>query len=113
MYFNRVNFLGMFKKLQDSRPIRDVLSIFVVSRLLILFIGYLSSLVIIKGEFYNRPVIPRSLLDLFYRWDSGWYISIVKQGYSYIVGRESSAAFFPLFPLVVKALTCVFKDPVI
>ena len=105
--------MGNIKNFLSDRPTRDILSIFVISRLLILFIGYLSSLVIIKGEFFKRPVILHSLLDLFYRWDSGWYISIVKQGYSYIVGRESSAAFFPLFPLVVKALTFVFKNPVI
>jgi len=74
--------MGNIKNFLSDRPTRDILSIFVISRLLILFIGYLSSLVIIKGEFFKRPVILHSLLDLFYRWDSGWYISIVKQGYS-------------------------------
>ena len=87
---------------------KDILGIFVISRVLILFIGYLSNLVIIKGEHFNSP---RSLLDLFFSWDSGWYLDIVKNGYFYIPGKESSVAFFPLYPILIKFFPFSFFDP--
>jgi hypothetical protein len=37
------------------------------------------------------------------RWDSGWYLGIVRFGYEYIPGQPSSVAFFPLFPLLISA----------
>jgi hypothetical protein len=36
------------------------------------------------------------------RWDSGWYLGIVRFGYEYIPGQPSSVAFFPLFPLLIS-----------
>lgn len=89
---------------------RDVLGIFVISRALVLFIGYLSNLVIIKGEYFNRPFTPRSLLDLFFRWDSGWYLNIAKSGYSYIQGQQSSVNFFPLYPTLINFFSFSFFD---
>jgi len=37
-------------------------------------------------------------------WDSGWYKTIVEQGYSYTPGKQSSVAFFPLYPLAIRGL---------
>jgi hypothetical protein len=36
------------------------------------------------------------------RWDSGFYLGIVTQGYNYIPGEMSSTAFFPLYPLLIR-----------
>lgn len=36
------------------------------------------------------------------RWDSGWYLGIVRFGYEYIPGQSTSVAFFPLFPLLIE-----------
>jgi hypothetical protein len=36
-----------------------------------------------------------------FRWDSGWYLGIVRFGYEYIPDQLSSVAFFPLFPLLM------------
>lgn len=43
------------------------------------------------------------------QWDSGWYHRIASDGYSYVVGQQSTVAFFPTYPLVVGALG-VFVD---
>jgi Gpi18-like mannosyltransferase len=40
-------------------------------------------------------------------------MSIVKQGYFYIPGKESSAGFFPLYPLLVKILSLIFGHPIL
>lgn len=37
-------------------------------------------------------------------WDSGWYKRIAEQGYAYTPGTQSSVAFFPLYPLAIRAL---------
>jgi len=93
---------------ETKQIVLKILGIFVISRLLILSIGYLSNLVIIKGRNYGAPT---SFLDLFFRWDSGWYISIVKGGYYYIPGQESRVAFFPLYPMLIKFFSLIFGNP--
>jgi hypothetical protein len=85
----------------SSAP-KDIIGLFLGSRLLIGLMGYLSTLVVIKGR-YN--FMPRGFLDLFYRWDSLWYVSIVQNGYHFVAGKESNVAFFPLYPLLIKMLT--------
>jgi len=100
--------MQFIKNIFNKKIVKDVLSIFIVSRLLILFVGFLSSLVIIKGDWFGKP---KSLLDLFFRWDSGWYLSIVKNGYFYTPGKESSVAFFPLYPMLIKIFSFLFGNP--
>jgi len=92
---------------ENKKIVLKILGIFVISRLLILFVGYLSSLAVAKGKWFSQS---SSLLDLFYRWDSGWYMSIVERGYFCIPGKESSIGFFPLYPLLVKILSFVFVN---
>ena len=36
-------------------------------------------------------------------WDSGWYKLIAEQGYTYTPGQQSPVAFFPLYPLAIRA----------
>lgn len=36
-------------------------------------------------------------------FDAGWYKLIAEQGYSYTPGQQSPVAFFPLYPLVMRA----------
>ncbi|MBH8553106.1 glycosyltransferase family 39 protein [Nostocaceae cyanobacterium CENA357] len=43
--------------------------------------------------------------DVFSAWDSEWYRKIVTYGYEYINdGKQHSIAFFPLFPLLIRAI---------
>jgi len=89
------------------RSLVEICSSFTSTRLLILLIGWLSSLVILKSEYYGNP---QSIVDLFVRWDSGWYLSIIQNGYSYMPGKPSNVAFFPLYPSLVKIFTFGFAD---
>lgn len=50
-------------------------------------------------------------VDGFYRWDSDWYMSIVTQGYYFNPGLQSSVAFFPGYPLVVRAVAALVGNP--
>jgi hypothetical protein len=44
-------------------------------------------------------------IDILSNWDSGWYVSIVKNGYDL-----KSIAFYPLYPLAIKLLTFIAPD---
>jgi hypothetical protein len=43
------------------------------------------------------------------RWDAAWYQSIAFDGYFFGVG-ESSVAFFPLYPLLVRGAAVLLRD---
>jgi hypothetical protein len=45
------------------------------------------------------------------QWDSGWYHRIATEGYSYVAGQQSTVAFFPAYPLVVRAARVAVDDP--
>jgi len=56
-----------------------------------------------QGYFLTR-IFP---LDIFTRWDSKWYLSIIKTGYQSSADLRtaySNLAFFPLYPYLVKSI---------
>lgn len=65
----------------------------------------------VSGAF-NVPLDPRWDIDigwgigLWSRWDSAWFLTIVQDGYA---DPERTTAFFPLYPLLVKALGTVLS----
>jgi hypothetical protein len=75
---------------------------FLFSRLWLIIVAGMSLLVFKQGEFYP---LPHSILDLFDHWDAGWYLRIVREGYTYVPGQRSSVVFFPLYPVLVRLLT--------
>lgn len=68
----------------------------------------LGTLVLMKWAHLQRRGLWPLLAD---RWDSGWYLGIADHGYSYAFDEngfnESNLAFFPLYPVVVKAVAGV------
>lgn len=51
---------------------------------------------------------PKWLIDIWCRWDSKWYLSIVQYGYQApenLSAQYSNLAFFPLYPTLIKLLT--------
>lgn len=49
-------------------------------------------------------------LDGWYQYDGAWYLGIVRAGYSYVPGQQSSVAFFPAYPSAVRWLGDVLGD---
>ena len=47
-------------------------------------------------------------LDDWARWDTRWYIDIAEHGYHYDPGTQSSVAFFPLYPLLLRIAVLPF-----
>jgi hypothetical protein len=46
----------------------------------------------------------RPLLNVWSRWDAGWYYAIAKDGYSFKAGETSNTAFFPAYPTLMRLI---------
>ena len=47
---------------------------------------------------------PQPFLDMWVRWDAGWYEQIALREYNYSPTQQSAAAYFPLYPLSMRAV---------
>lgn len=59
-----------------------------------------------KASTYGSNVI----VDTWVHWDGSWYDTIARDGYSYTPGQQSSVAFWPSYPLVLRAIGIVVPD---
>ncbi len=50
-------------------------------------------------------------VDMWIRWDAGWYQGIATDGYYFDAADQSSAAFFPVYPLLIRGLVRLGADP--
>ena len=51
------------------------------------------------------PDVPHlAFIDALIRWDAGWYGEIAQNGYWLKPGEQSPIAFFPLYPLLIRAV---------
>lgn len=86
---------------------------FVVTRLGIAGAAYFSTPILADSNvppYHIRP--DNTLLDVFgSRWDTGFYLSIAEEGYRYENVAFPSVAFFPLYPMLLRALRAVAGDP--
>lgn len=81
----------------------DVLLPFVATRVILCFVGLLTinllPNLIQPGKWEETS---QALINMWSRWDAGWYLSIARQGYAYNPGEQSSVAFFPLYPMLMR-----------
>ena len=100
-----VTLLGFSVELQT---LRAVFLAYLVTRILVLFIIFVSSnsIPMRAGNFlYSNP--DNLVLDGLVRDDSWWYTNIATRGYSMgnlKTGEQGNTAFFPLYPLAVKMM---------
>ena len=61
--------------------------------------------------FPSRPgIVGGTWFEGWNRWDAEWYRTIVREGYVYFPGPQSSVAFWPSYPMAVKALSWAFPS---
>jgi hypothetical protein len=107
--------------------LRAVLLPFAATRAALLCAGLLgaallpSGLLLQKGNLQGHAPAPR-VFDIWARWDSEWYLLIATRGYgaddafvglpvSYRHGDD--AGFFPLYPMLVRAMAVCGVPPVV
>ena len=57
---------------------------------------------------FPMPFESARFAETFAAWDSGWYFDIAQRGYYWSPSGQSSLAFFPLYPLLMRALAWPF-----
>jgi hypothetical protein len=85
---------------------------FLITRVGIAGVAYFSTPILVDSNvppYHLRP--DNTLLDVFgSRWDSGFYLSIAEEGYRYEDVELPSVAFFPLYPMLIRAGVAVTGD---
>lgn len=108
---------GWRERVRAARWIWLPFLLFATTRLGIFLVAYLAA-----GLFADSPFVPpyhlrgteNVLLDVLgSRWDTGFYVSIAEEGYRYRGVALPSVAFFPLFPLLMRALAALVGDAVV
>lgn len=96
---------------------RRPLFIFGVSRLVVILAAYLAVVFLghtMTADVYHLRGTENVLLDVFgSRWDTGFYVSIVEEGYQYRGVELPSVAFFPLLPLLMRLFLPLVGDAVV
>jgi hypothetical protein len=88
------------------RTLIGLLGLLVVWRGCILLYSYVWGRLPIYAP-WPPEIDPMWLFKFSIRWDAGWYLTIATEGYSYDPNASSSVAFFPLFPLLIRAANVV------
>ena len=87
------------------REILTILALFIVTRIALVVIGAVAVTVLpsTEGPEFKHLLDGNPALDMWYRWDAGFYATIAIEGYDWYNERQVSAdmAFLPLYPLAV------------
>ena len=93
---------------------RAVLPVHLATRLGVLIIGFAAVILIgFPPEASSRwRIYSNDLLDLPARWDTGWYLSIASEGYSFTPDStlqfQQNITFFPAYPMSIRLLAPLF-----
>ena len=87
-------------EVEEKLPIERIAVWFVVSRLFVFAIAGLAIHFIPSGRFgaNGQPI------NWLNHWDAHWYLDVARNGYGFNPYFQSSAAFLPLYPLLVRLL---------
>lgn len=59
---------------------------------------------LLKPHPMSVPDLPGLPFDALAQWDAGWYGEIAQNGYWIVDGKQSPVAYFPLYPLLIRAV---------
>ena len=99
---------GQSKRGLSRRELLLILALFLATRLLVTGVGLVSqrALPSNEGEEFTHLLDGGPALDMWYRWDAGFYASIATYGYDWFNERQPAddMAFLPLYPLATRAV---------
>lgn len=95
----------------QARPaVGDILFAVIVSRAASLSAAFLINILFPpeRRRPFAMPFAAEKFAEIFAAWDSGWYFDIARRGYYYQPDGQSSVAFFPLYPLLMRIVAWPF-----
>ncbi len=95
----------------SRREILRIMVAFIATRAALVVIGMLANRFVpgLYGPEWQR-LEDKPFLDMWFRWDAGFYTAIGTYGFNYIVNHKAASdiAFMPLFPLMIQLLDTIF-----
>lgn len=84
--------------------VTDVAVVLILTRGATIAIAFMANLLLPASRLrsFELPFERSKFVEIFVAWDSGWYFDIARRGYYFTPDGQSSVAFFPLYPLVVR-----------
>ncbi|HVE74995.1 MAG TPA: mannosyltransferase family protein [Mycobacteriales bacterium] len=106
---------GRLQRLRALPGLAYVLTVYLVVRVALFVVGLVSVALVPRNTVADVPGWPappltagwHNIFTAWERWDALWLLRIASEGYRQ---DDSSAAFFPLYPLLVRALGNVLGD---
>jgi Mannosyltransferase (PIG-V) len=98
----------------DRLALARILGVFVLTRLTLFLVA--ACALRLRPAAAQPPTelyLGKSALAAWIRWDAWWYLSIAERGYWFDPTGQSNVAFFPLFPLLIRAVEAVIGNPVV
>lgn len=112
--------ISFFIQKSKKEIFQAIVSPFVFSHLILLFIAWFSQYFQPSTQYFATNNTSNQFafssfrfLDVWGRWDSGWYLKIAQQGYLFSnVGEQqgNSFAFFPLYPGLIKFVSLIVPN---
>lgn len=102
--------------------LKSILLPFTLTRGLLVLTGYLAPSFLTFSYINDPEVMARGwwfsdqrILDMWFRWDAGWYFTIINEGYKMVENVEtmSNLAFFPVYPLLVRLFLLPFPQKMV
>lgn len=108
--------------------LRDVVTPFIATRLMLMTVAWLGFHLALRHvsvigtweiseEGRQTPIVDvvsadmRPFLNMWSRWDAGWYLDIAKHGYKFEFGTPSNTSFYPMYSLLMRAVHRVLLMP--
>ena len=92
----------------SARAWRTAITIVVVTHLAFIALSWAGSYFLGTGD--GPPEV--GIVELWNRWDTEHYVDIAEYGYDSPETHEFAEAFFPLFPMAIRALSLIGFNPV-
>lgn len=83
-------------------PYLRILAWLLATRFITAMMAGFSTLILEPGPMMGSP---SNFWEALLRWDTGWFMSVVHQGYFFDPGRASNIPFMPLYPALVWILS--------
>lgn len=101
--------LGVIRPWVISRVPNAVLDVgfaLAVTQAMTFFIAFLADVLFApyRPRAFAMPFARVRFAQVFAGWDSGWYFDIASRGYYFNLEGQSSIAFFPVYPMLMRAV---------
>lgn len=102
--------LSVWARVRIPCALSDALGVVLMTRAATFTAAFLGNVMFPDRQFrpFAMPFESEKFAEIFAAWDSGWYFDIARRGYYFTPDGQSSIAFFPLYPLLMRLVAAPF-----